>query len=90
MSTARSRADAQDPRHARAVANSLRLATEAAARGDYVEALAWVDTVRAIGEDLSSEFQASRSAWLEHLRQGDGAGASQADEDRPKRQASHG
>lgn len=72
MSIERPRADGQDARHARAVANSLRLATEAAERGDYVEALAWVDTVRAIGEDLPPELHASRNSWLEQIRQGDG------------------
>ncbi|MGN6372341.1 MAG: hypothetical protein ACTHM1_05040 [Solirubrobacteraceae bacterium] len=92
MSAERPQADAQASRHTRAVANSLRLATEAAARGDYVEALAWVDTVRAIGEELPHELQASRSAWLEHLRQGDGHGdgASRTDGARPKRRARHG
>jgi hypothetical protein len=62
-----------DPRHAQAVANSLRLAGEAAARGDYVEALAWVDTVRAIGDDLPVELESQRSAWLQELGQGNGA-----------------
>lgn len=90
MSTERPRADAQDPRHARAVSNSLRLAAEAAARGDYVEALAWVDTVQAIGEELPPELQASRSEWLEHLRQGDGDGASRANGHRPSRRARDG
>jgi hypothetical protein len=71
----RSRAEKQDPRHAKAVANSLRFATEAAERGDYVEALAWVDTVRAIGDDLPPEIHASRSSWLERLRQGGGDGS---------------
>lgn len=66
------KADNQDPRHEKAVANSLRLAVEAAERGDFVEALAWVDTVQAIGDELPPDMQASRSAWLEHLRQGDG------------------
>lgn len=75
MTLERPRAEKQDPRHARAVANSLRLATEAAERGDYVEALAWADTVRAIGDDLPPELHASRDAWLEQLRAGDGDGA---------------
>jgi len=64
-----------DPRHVKAVANSLRLASEAAERGDYVEAVAWVDTVRAIGDDLSPELEARRSVWLAELGQGDGARA---------------
>lgn len=59
--------DDHDPRHARAVANSLRLAGEAAARGDYADAVAWVDTVTAIGEPLSPDVQKDRLAWLREM-----------------------
>jgi hypothetical protein len=72
MSLERAQAD-YDPRHAKAVANSLRLATEAADRGDYVDALAWVDAVQAIGEHLPPELETRRSVWLAELGRGNGA-----------------
>lgn len=56
-----------NPRHARAVANSLRLAGEAAARGDYADAVAWIDTVIAIGERLPADVHESRLTWLREM-----------------------
>lgn len=62
--------DNHNPRHARAVANSLQLADEAASRGDYAEAVAWVDTVIAIGERLPPDVHQSRQAWLRQMADG--------------------
>lgn len=51
-------------RHAQAVTNSLRMADEAAERGDYHDALGWLEAVRATGERLSEEYQGKRAAWM--------------------------
>lgn len=51
-------------RHAQAVLRSLRFADDAAARGDYRDALGWVDTVEHIGDTLPAEYEAKRRTWL--------------------------
>lgn len=50
-------------RHARAVAQTLGWADEAAARGDHVGALAWLRTLEIIGHELSEAYQAKRQSW---------------------------
>jgi len=62
MSIARSESSSQ---HAQAVSNSLRLADEAAARGDYLDALSWLYALEAIGERLPVEYQRKHTAWWE-------------------------
>ena len=52
-----------DPRQVRAVARMLERADAAAARGDYVDALAWLDRVDAIGDGLDAVYQGRREAW---------------------------
>lgn len=53
--------------HWRAVANSLALADEAAATGDYINALSWLHMLDAIGEELPASYLAKRRAWAEQL-----------------------
>ena len=58
------RGSAFEANHAAIIARTLRWADEAAARGDYVEAVRWVKTVRDLGHDLSSEYEAKNQTWL--------------------------
>jgi hypothetical protein len=53
-----------DDRHLAAVARSLGWADQAAARGDYADALSWVGVVEAIGDLIPTEYQTKRQAWL--------------------------
>jgi hypothetical protein len=50
-------------KHAAAVASTLRFAVDAAAGGDYADALAWLATVEAIGDVLPQEYEARRATW---------------------------
>jgi hypothetical protein len=50
-------------KHAAAVAKTLQRAVDAAASGDYPDALAWLATVEAIGDVLPREYEARRVAW---------------------------
>jgi hypothetical protein len=54
-------------RHLAAVARSFGWAEEAAARGDYADALSWVGAVEAIGDLIPIEYQTKRRAWLSAL-----------------------
>lgn len=45
------------------MANTLVLADQAAAVGEYVEALAWLDTLEAIGTRLPHVYAARRGVW---------------------------
>ena len=54
-------------RHLAAVARSLEWAEQAAERGNYADALGWVQVVQVIGEQLSDEFEAKRGVWLTAL-----------------------
>ena len=56
-------------RHRVAVANTLGWAQEAAQRGDYADALEWLRTVEAIGEQLPPGYQTQRQAWRSTLAQ---------------------
>ncbi len=49
--------------HRSAVANTLRFADDAAATGDYHDALAWLATLEAIGELMPAEYRAKQRAW---------------------------
>jgi hypothetical protein len=58
----------RDPdRHLAAVARSLGWARESAARGDYAEALSWVQVVEAIGDPIPREYEIKRRAWRDAL-----------------------
>ena len=50
-------------RHLAAVARSLGWAQESAARGDYADALSWVQVVEAIGDPIPHEYETERRAW---------------------------
>lgn len=50
-------------RHLAAVARSLGWAQESAERGDYADALEWIQAVEAIGEQLPPGYQTKRRAW---------------------------
>ena len=49
--------------HRVAVANTLSWAEESAARGDYVNALAWLSVLDAIRETLPQEYEVKRLDW---------------------------
>jgi hypothetical protein len=46
------------------VAKTLQYAVDAAADGDYADALAWLATVEAIGDVLPDEYETRRAAWI--------------------------
>lgn len=54
-------------RHLAAVSRSLGWAQESAERGDYTDALAWVQVVEATGSKLPPGYHAKRRAWLDAL-----------------------
>ncbi len=54
--------DGGDP-HATAVKRSLAWAQESADRGDYEDALGWIEVVEAIGEQLPAGYQTRRLVW---------------------------
>lgn len=58
-----SQAPADRSRHERAVANTLSWSDQAAAKGEYAEALAWLRTLDAIGARLPEAYAAKRFLW---------------------------
>jgi uncharacterized protein HemY len=56
-------AESRRSRHEIAVLNTLRGADAAAERGDYADALSWLETVSAIGDALPEEYEHKRRAW---------------------------
>ena len=67
VSTPREAPVSAHDRHLAAVARSFGWAEEAAARGDYADALSWVGVVEAIGDLIPIEYQTKREAWLSAL-----------------------
>ena len=57
-------------RHLAAVASTLSWAEEAAERGDYAEALAWLTTVEAVDGELPDCYVTKRSALAAALGSG--------------------
>jgi hypothetical protein len=55
-------------KHRTAVERTLQWADEAAARGDHGDALAWLDTVEAIGDALPAQYRVKRGEWLASLQ----------------------
>ena len=55
--------DRDRARHLAAVARSLGWARESAARGEYADALSWVQVVEAIGDPIPHEYEIRRRAW---------------------------
>jgi hypothetical protein len=49
------------------VARTLRWADEASEPGDYFDALAWLDTVEAIGDQLPEAYETKRDSWCAQL-----------------------
>jgi hypothetical protein len=54
----------RDARHLAAVTRSLQWADEAAEHGDHADAMAWLEVVEAIGDELSAAYTVKRHAWL--------------------------
>ena len=59
-----------------AISRALELADAAAARGDYVDALAWLGTLEAIGHQLDSVYENRCARWRLEVEAGR-AGCSQ-------------
>jgi hypothetical protein len=53
-----------ESKHLAAVARSLEWADEAAERGNYRDALGWLQAVEAAGDELPETYEAKRNAWL--------------------------
>ena len=53
--------------HRTAVANTLSWAEESAGRGDYVNALAWLNVLDAIRETLPEAYEIKRLDWRRAL-----------------------
>ena|SRR5579884_2861124 len=58
----------REARHLAAVARTLQWADESAERGDYFDALAWLYTVEAIGDELPEAYEIRRDSWSAQLR----------------------
>jgi hypothetical protein len=56
----------RETRHQAAVANTLQWADEAAERGDHGNAVAWLDTLEAIGDELPEVYAIRRASWSSH------------------------
>lgn len=56
-----------ETRHQAAVASTLHWADEAAERQDHGDALAWLDALEAIGDELPSVYEARRHEWSARL-----------------------
>ncbi len=53
----------REAKHLAAVARTLQWADEAAERGDHVDAVAWLETLEAIGVRLSEVYENRRGSW---------------------------
>ena len=63
-----------EARHEQAVARTFEFAEEAAGRRDFTDALAWLQTLEAIGQVLPGEYLSKREAWRLALVAGDRGG----------------
>jgi hypothetical protein len=59
-------------RHQRAVANTLGLAREAAAKGDFAGALEWLGVVEIVDGALPAGWELTRASWLRGQASADG------------------
>jgi len=57
----------RDAKHLAAVARTLQWADESAEHGNHFEALAWLETVEAIGDELPEAYEIRRDSWSAHL-----------------------
>jgi hypothetical protein len=55
-------------RHERAVAQSLGFAQDAAANGDFVNALEWLRVVETVDGGLPEAWESTRAAWVDRER----------------------
>lgn len=55
-------------RHLAAVARTLQWADESAERGDHLDAIAWLKTLEAIGDELPEVYEIKRDSWRAQLR----------------------
>ena len=53
----------REAKHLVAVARTLQWADEAAERGDHFDALAWLETLEAIGDQLPEVYESRRGSW---------------------------
>ena len=53
----------REAKHLAAVANTLQWADEAAERGDHFDAVAWLETLEAIGDQLPEVYESRRGSW---------------------------
>jgi hypothetical protein len=56
-----------DAKHLAAVARTLQWADDSAERGDHFDALAWLDTLEAIGDELPEVYEIRRDSWSAQL-----------------------
>ena len=57
----------REAKHLAAVANTLQWADEAAERGDHFDAVAWLETLEAIGDQLPEVYESRRGSWSARL-----------------------
>ena len=57
----------REAKHLAAVTRTLQWADESAKRGDYLDALAWLNTVEAIGDELPEIYETRRDSWSAQL-----------------------
>ena len=55
-------------RHGRAVARSLGFAQEAAAEGDFVNAVGWLQVVQAVDGGLPPHWERTLAGWIDRKR----------------------
>jgi hypothetical protein len=55
-------------RHGRAVAGSLGFAKEAAGEGDFVDAVGWLQVVRAVDGRLPADWERTLAGWIDRKR----------------------
>ncbi len=54
-------------KHLAAVARTLEWADEAADRGDLLDAIAWLETLEAIGDELPGVYEVRRDSWFAEM-----------------------
>jgi hypothetical protein len=57
----------REAKHLAAVARTLQWADEAAERGDHFDAVAWLETLEAIGDQLPEVYESRRASWSTQL-----------------------
>ena len=57
----------REAKHLAAVARTLQWADESAERGDHFDAIAWLETLEAIGDQLPEVYEIRRDSWSAQL-----------------------